>query len=169
MTDDEQFLDRAVARIWKAMFLFAAAGVAGAFWMAWLVDRGLTAPWAVWQQGAWFVAMIGLLSLGGKRILRGLGGDERFAWLPLLALGFLAVVLFVGWQLRVTIGVPFWSTFLASFAGIVGWGTWRRPWWFWEDWRAKWLRGLIGDRWARLVYAGAAILLAIGAVQVGLR
>ena len=88
--------------------------------MAFLVDRGLTASWPVWGQGGWFLAMIALLSLGGKRILRALGGNERFAWLPLLALGFFAVVLLVGWQLQVTIGVPFWSTFLASFAGIVG-------------------------------------------------
>jgi hypothetical protein len=31
MTTDEQFLDRAVGRIWKAMFLFAAAGAIAAF------------------------------------------------------------------------------------------------------------------------------------------
>jgi hypothetical protein len=38
-----------------------------------------------------------------------------------------------------------------------------RPWWFWENYRARWLRNLIGDEATMLVYLGiAAIMVWVG-------
>ena len=39
-----------------------------------------------------------------------------------------------------------------------------RPWWFWESWKARWLRGRIGDE----VTAGIYLALAAAMVWVGL-
>ena len=39
-----------------------------------------------------------------------------------------------------------------------------RPWWFWENYKARWLRGLIGDE----PTAGIYLALAAGMVWVGL-
>jgi hypothetical protein len=39
-----------------------------------------------------------------------------------------------------------------------------RPWWFWENWKARWLRGLIGDGATAVVY----LALAAAMVLVGL-
>jgi hypothetical protein len=39
-----------------------------------------------------------------------------------------------------------------------------RPWWFWENWKARWLRGLIGDEATTVVY----LALAAAMVWVGL-
>jgi hypothetical protein len=48
----------------------------------------------------------------------------------------------------------------ASFLGLM---TLLRPWWFWENYRARWLRNLIGDEATMLVYLGiAAIMVWVG-------
>ena len=55
MTDDERFLERAVARIWKAIFLLAAAGAIGAFlWRGWAWGAGFAVGSAVsWLNFRW--------------------------------------------------------------------------------------------------------------------
>jgi hypothetical protein len=47
-----------------------------------------------------------------------------------------------------------------GFGAFVGLATVARPWWFWENWKARWLRGLIGDE------ATAACYLLVAAVMV---
>lgn len=38
-----------------------------------------------------------------------------------------------------------------------------RPWWFWENWKARWLRDLIGDGGTALVYLTlAAVMVWVG-------
>jgi hypothetical protein len=39
-----------------------------------------------------------------------------------------------------------------------------RPWWFWENYRARWLRGLIGDE----PTAGLYLVIAAAMIWVGL-
>jgi hypothetical protein len=60
MTDDEQFLERAVARIWKAMFLFAAAGAIGAFlWRGLAWGAGFALGSAVsWLNFRWLKQLV---------------------------------------------------------------------------------------------------------------
>ena len=113
--------------------------------------------------------MLLLLSIGGKSALHVVGGDERWAWMPFLALGAVIIIGLVAWSLNTFLGIPYLATFLAACASLVAWGTWRRPWWFWNDWRAGFLRDLIGDNAARLVYGVAALLLAILAVLAALQ
>jgi hypothetical protein len=47
-----------------------------------------------------------------------------------------------------------------GFGAFLGLATVARPWWFWESWKARWLRGLIGDE------ATAACYLLVAAVMV---
>ncbi|HEU4649220.1 MAG TPA: hypothetical protein VFS33_09185 [Gemmatimonadales bacterium] len=39
-----------------------------------------------------------------------------------------------------------------------------RPWWFWENYKARWLRGLVGDAATALLY----LALAVAMVWIGL-
>jgi len=59
-----------------------------------------------------------------------------------------------------------WPRDRALWLGLgtaLGMLTLTRPWWFWEDYRARWLRGLIGDAGTALVYlALAAMMMWIG-------
>ena len=49
---------------------------------------------------------------------------------------------------------------VGTFLGLM---TLLRPWWFWENYRARWLRNLIGDEATLVVYLGiAAIMLWVG-------
>jgi hypothetical protein len=49
---------------------------------------------------------------------------------------------------------------VGSFLGLM---TLLRPWWFWENYRARWLRNLIGDEATMVVYLGiAAIMVWVG-------
>jgi hypothetical protein len=67
MTDDERFLERAVARIWKAMFLIAAAGAIGAF-----LWRGLD-----WGAGFALGSVVSWLNFRWlKQLVYTLGGDR---------------------------------------------------------------------------------------------
>lgn len=49
---------------------------------------------------------------------------------------------------------------VGTFLGLM---TLLRPWWFWENYRARWLRNLIGDEATMVVYLGiAAIMVWVG-------
>jgi hypothetical protein len=39
-----------------------------------------------------------------------------------------------------------------AFGACLALATVIRPWWFWENYKARWLRGLIGDEGTALVY-----------------
>jgi hypothetical protein len=62
----------------------------------------------------------------------------------------------LGWPRDRTLWVGL-GTFLALM-------TLARPWWFWENYRARWLRGLIGDE----PTAGLYLVIAAAMIWVGL-
>ncbi len=72
-----------------------------------------------------------------------------------LAFG-LAVLAFV---LSLLLPLSFDRTFLIVFGVIVLGAAFWKPWWFWEHHDAFWLRDLVGDRIASLIYAGAGITM----------
>lgn len=54
-------------------------------------------------------------------------------------------------------------TLWVGVGGFLAVMTLTRPWWFWENWRARWLRNLIGDGGTALVYlAVAAVMVWVG-------
>ena len=148
------------------LVLQAVIGLGTAAWMAHFVDAGLTRPWTTVQQGAWFLGMLLALSVGSRAAIALWRGDTRFAWLPFILLAFATAAIALAALLQSWLGLRFWSGFFGSLAVIQAWCTWQLPWWFWEGWRARWLRSLIGDRATRIVCGTAALLLAIAAIKV---
>jgi hypothetical protein len=63
-------------------------------------------------------------------------------------------------------GIAGWNRDRAMWVGVggfLGLLTMVRPWWFWENYKARWLRKLIGDGATAVVYlAIAAIMVWIG-------
>jgi hypothetical protein len=59
-----------------------------------------------------------------------------------------------------------WARDRALWVGVGGFlavMTLTRPWWFWENWRARWLRNLIGEEGTAFVYlAVAAVMVWVG-------
>jgi hypothetical protein len=83
------------------------------------------------------------------------GGLTLFAVTLLLLVSLLVVAAEAGWPRDRALWVGL-GTFLALM-------TLTRPWWFWENWKARWLRGLIGDEATAVVYlALAAAMLWVG-------
>jgi hypothetical protein len=94
------------------------------------------------------------------------GSDERARnrWqgnllLFLLSIGLVVSVLLAaelaGWNRDRALWIS-----VGSFLGLM---TLLRPWWFWENYRARWLRNLIGDEATMVVYLGiAAIMVWVG-------
>jgi hypothetical protein len=78
---------------------------------------------------------------------------------------FLVSVGLVGSVLAVA-GIAGWNRDRAMWEGVggfLGLLTILRPWWFWENYRARWLRNAIGDGATAAVYlAVAAIMMWIG-------
>jgi hypothetical protein len=91
--------------------------------------------------------------------------SERSGWRGGLTL--LAVTLLLLISLFVVAAQAGWSRDRALWVGLGGFlalMTLTRPWWFWENWKARWLRGLIGDEATAVVY----LALAAAMVWVGL-
>jgi hypothetical protein len=94
------------------------------------------------------------------------GSDERAQnrWqgnllLLLLSIGLVVSVLIAaelaGWNRDRALWIS-----VGTFLGLM---TLLRPWWFWENYRARWLRNLIGDEATMVVYLGiAAIMVWVG-------
>jgi hypothetical protein len=89
---------------------------------------------------------------------------ERSGWrggLTLFAISLLVLV-----SLLLAAGKAGWPRDRALWIGVgtfLGFLTLIKPWWFWENWKARWLRGLIGDTATVLVYlALAAAMVWIG-------
>jgi hypothetical protein len=77
----------------------------------------------------------------------------------LLSIGLVVSVMvaaeLVGWNRDRALWIS-----VGSFLGLM---TLLRPWWFWENYRARWLRNLIGDEATMVVYLGlAAIMVWVG-------
>jgi hypothetical protein len=65
----------------------------------------------------------------------------------------------LGKALEFYAGVPVERTVLVGFALGLAWVTARKPWWFWDHWKAHFLRRLIGDTATTVAYLAIAILL----------
>ena len=90
---------------------------------------------------------------------------RRYGWrgnvlLFLISIGLVgslwAVAAVVGWNRDRTLWVG-----LGAFLGLA---TLARPWWFWENYRARWLRNVIGDGATIMLYLAVAGMM----VWVGL-
>jgi hypothetical protein len=94
------------------------------------------------------------------------GGEAagRSSWRGGLTLFAVSLLLLV--VLLVVAGKAGWPRDRALWIGVgtlLGLLTLIRPWSFWESWKARWLRGLIGDAGTALVYlALAAAMVWIG-------
>ncbi len=78
---------------------------------------------------------------------------------------FLVSIVFVGGVL-VTADLAGWDRDRAMWVSMgvfLGVLTLARPWWFWENYRARWLRGVIGDEATAVLYlVVAGICLWVG-------
>jgi len=74
---------------------------------------------------------------------------------------FSAAALYVGAEV---LGWPRDRTLWVGIGAMLALMTLARPWWFWENYRARWLRGLIGDE----PTAGLYLALAAAMMWVGL-
>jgi hypothetical protein len=68
------------------------------------------------------------------------------------------------WIGATELGWPRNRTLWVGMGAFLGLMTLARPWWFWENYRARWLRGLIGDE----PTAGLYLVLAAVMIWVGL-
>jgi hypothetical protein len=84
------------------------------------------------------------------------GGLTLFGVCLLLIVSLLVVAAKAGWARDRTLRIG-----VGTFLGLL---TLTRPWWFWENWKARWLRGLIGDAATALVY----LVLAAAMVWIGM-
>lgn len=82
---------------------------------------------------------------------------------PIL-LGVSLLLLGVLWGLAGTVGWGRDRTLWVGLGAFLAIMTMTRPWWFWENYKARWLRELIGDEPTALLY----LLLAGVMVWVGL-
>ena len=90
---------------------------------------------------------------------------ERSQWRGALILTGVSLLSLAGvWLAAEAFG---WRRDRALWVGLgtlLALGTVTRPWWFWDNYRARWLRGLIGDESTAFVY----LLLAGVMVWVGM-
>lgn len=89
------------------------------------------------------------------------GAPERSGWRGALVLSAVSLLL-VGtvWAVAAEVGWPRDRALWVGVGAFLALMTLARPWWFWESWKARWMRGAIGDE------ATAAVYLALAAVMV---
>ena len=87
----------------------------------------------------------------------GLRGGLILVLVSLLSVGTL-------WIVAAEAGWPRDRTLWVGVGLLLAAMTLARPWWFWESWKARWLRGLIGDE----PTAGFYLVVAAAMVWVGL-
>ena len=87
--------------------------------------------------------------------------SERSGWRGALVLSAVSLLL-VGtvWVAAAETGWPRDRALWVGVGAFLAPMTLTRPWWFWDSWKARWLRGAIGDE------ATAAVYLALAAVMV---
>jgi hypothetical protein len=79
----------------------------------------------------------------------------------LLITGLSLAILWIG---ATELGWPRNRTLWVGMGAFLALMTLARPWWFWENYRARWLRGLIGDEST----AGLYLVIAAAMIWVGL-
>jgi hypothetical protein len=109
-------------------------------------------------------ALLALRAWRGETVT-GAAPAERRPWRGRLILtGISLLSLAAVWLAADSLG---WQRDRALWVGLgalLGLSTVIRPWWFWEDYKARWLRGLIGDEATAFLY----LLLSAVMVLVGL-
>jgi len=88
-------------------------------------------------------------------------GSAVGALILLLIAGLSLGILWIG---ATQLGWPRSRTLWVGMGALLGLMTLARPWWFWENYRARWLRGLIGDE----PTAGVYLVIAAVMIWVGL-
>ena len=90
------------------------------------------------------------------------GPDSRHGTLRGNLILFAVSGAFVGavWILAGPLGWKLDRALWLGFGGVLAVMTLARPWWFWDNYRARWLRGAIGDE------ATAAVYLVLAGVMV---
>ena len=76
------------------------------------------------------------------------GGEASFSFL--VSVGLIGSVLVVAGDKGLEAGSAMW----VGLGGFLGLLTILRPWWFWENYRARWLRKVIGDVATIVMYLG---------------
>jgi hypothetical protein len=157
-----------IARLLTIVGLLAV-GFAGAN----LVDAGRTADWPPWARftfaGGLLFVTVGAVALF-HRVLSpahsdlgpGLESDQRGPALRrglLFGAGVLLAYFALGKALESFAGVPVERTLLVGFALGLAWATARKPWWFWDHWKAHILRQLVGDAATTVIYLAIATIL----------
>jgi hypothetical protein len=155
------------------ILVLLVAGVAGAQF----IDAGHTTSWPFWARFALGAALLFAI-IGAVVILHSILSPQHSALSlapvddhrgPTLRHGLLvAVALFLLFfvlakVLAMYAGIPDERTFVAGFGLALAWCTVRKPWWFWDHWKAGLLRKLIGDSGTTVVYfliAGVLLYLA---------
>ncbi len=157
------------------ILLLVLAGFAGSRF----IDTGHTRAWPDWARflfaGTLLFAIVGAVILF-LSILSPEHSDLSLARLddhrgPTLRRGLLiATALFLVFAalaraLAVYAGISEDRTLVAGFGLALGWCTLRKPWWFWDHWKAGFVRGLIGDQATTIVYLVFAALLLYAALS----
>ena len=157
------------------ILLLVLAGFAGSRF----IDTGHTRAWPDWARflfaGTLLFAIVGAVILF-LSILSPEHSDLSLARLddhrgPTLRRGLLiATALFLVFAalaraLAVYAGISEDRTLVAAFGLALGWCTLRKPWWFWDHWKAGFVRGLIGDQATTIVYLVFAALLLYAALS----
>lgn len=88
-------------------------------------------------------------------------GGAIGALILLLVFGLSLAILWIG---ATELGWPRHRTLWVGMGSFLALMTLARPWWFWENYRARWLRGVIGDEPA----AGLYLVIAAVMIWVGL-
>ena len=78
--------------------------------------------------------------------------------------GGVLVFLAIAVALQEFVRIPVERTLLIGFGIGLAWGATAKPWWFWEHWKAQFLRKLIGDNAVVALYLVMALLLLYAAV-----
>jgi len=73
--------------------------------------------------------------------------------------GLVLALTVLAFAITLVLPISFDRTFLIVFGVVVLGASYWRPWWFWKHRDAFWLRGMVGDRLASLIYAGAGITM----------
>lgn len=154
---------------WILLLTFILISVAGATF----IDAGHTVAWARWARiflgAACFFATIGavaqlhrIVSPDHSDLGPSLEADERGPALrkglffgAALVLAYLAL----GKALESYADIPLNRTLLFGFAVGLAWATSRKPWWFWQHWKAHIVRELIGDTATTFIYLAIASVL----------
>jgi len=152
-------------------FLGALALGGAAFTGATLVDQGFTRGWSEWVRLSWALGLVfsGIVAVAALFAFLSLSkGDVETGRLLFrgLLLGALAFCAFfaLGHFVQASTGFAEDRTFLIGIGAFIAICTWRKPWWFWEHPKARFVRDIIGDLPTTVAY----YLISAGCVGYGI-